>query len=178
MPHYCDTAPQHEVHAVYHEQEYGFPVAHDHILFERLALEINQAGLSWEIVLRKRAAIWESFRGFNPKIVAEFGTKELDSLLANPGIIRNRLKIESIIHNAGVISNLAQAFGSFSGWLSAQHPLPVEEWTILFKKTFKFTGKEITREFLMSTGYLQGAHREDCPVFRRIVALKPPWLEA
>lgn len=71
---------------------------------------------------------------------------------------------------------MGDSHGGFAAWLNAQHPLHKNDWVKLFKKTFKFTGGEITGEFLMSTGYLPGTHRESCPVFAKIVTLSPPWL--
>ena len=175
MSGYCDTAPGHPVHASYHDTEYGFPVRDDPVLLERFALEIMQAGLSWEITLKKRAALFEAFEGFIPERVAAYGLADRERLLANPGIIRNRLKIDAIIRNAGIICALRPEYGSFAGWLDAHHPLEKAAWTKLFKKTFSFTGGEIVGELLMSTGYLPGAHRADCPIQARILAQDPPW---
>lgn len=178
MAHYCDSAPGDPLHAFYHDHEYGFPVTDDAVLFERLALEINQAGLSWGLMLKKRAGFRAAFKGFDPAIVADFGAADRDRLLADAGIIRNRLKIDAVIENARRIIVLQRAHGSFCAWLAAQHPLKKEDWLKLFKKTFKFMGPEVVGEFLMSTGYLPGAHRPDCPVYARIAALSPPWMTA
>ena len=172
---YCDIAPGHPFHGPYHDTEYGFPVRDDAVLLERLALEINQAGLSWLTILRKREAFFDAFDGFDVGRVARYGEAERTRLLANAGIIRNRLKIDAVIHNAGVIEGLIAEHGSFAAWLDRQHPLTRDDWVKLFKKTFRFTGGEITGEFLMSTGYLPGAHDEDCPVHREILALRPSW---
>jgi len=176
MSSYCDFAPGHPVHAHYHAHEYGFPQRDERELFERLLLEINQAGLSWETILRKREGFRNAYDGFDVDAVAAYGDAEIARLLADPGIIRNRLKVLAAIHNAQVIQRLRQSHGSFAAWLDAQHPLPKAEWVKLFKKTFRFTGGEITGEFLMSLGYLPGAHREDCPVHARLVKLKPAWM--
>lgn len=178
MSHYCDTAPGHEWHGPYHDSEYGFPVADDAALFERLVLEINQAGLSWLTILKKRAAFIEAFEGFDPARVATYGEVERERLLNDASIIRNRLKIDAAIHNAGVICALQESRGSFGNWLDAMHPMSKDDWVRLFRKTFKFTGGEITGEFLMSTGYLPGAHREDCPVFAEIARINPPWMKS
>ncbi|WP_299233397.1 DNA-3-methyladenine glycosylase I [uncultured Halomonas sp.] len=175
MSDYCDLAPGHPFHGPYHDHEYGFPVGDDDALFERLALEINQAGLSWLTVLKKREAFRLAFDGFAIDRVASYGETERRGLLDDVGIIRNRLKIEAVIHNAGVIQTLQARHGDFRGWLDHHHPLSHGEWVRLFKRTFKFTGPEITGEFLMSTGYLPGAHRDDCPVQARILAAAPPW---
>ena len=178
MSHYCDLAPGHPFHGPYHDHEYGFPVADDEALFERLALEINQAGLSWLTVLKKRTAFRAAFEGFAIDRVAAYGEAERARLLADAGIIRNRLKVEAVIHNARALQVLREAHGSLAAWLDHHHPLSHAEWVRLFKGTFRFTGPEITGEFLMSTGYLPGAHRDDCPVQARILAAGPRWAEA
>jgi DNA-3-methyladenine glycosylase I len=172
---YCRLAPGHPVHGVYHDTEYGFPAGEESVLFERLVLEINQAGLSWLTILKKRAAFRAAFADFDVDRVAAFGPTEIERLLADSGIIRNRLKIEAAIENARRIQALRQSHGSFLGWLEAHHPRPPEEWTRLFRKTFRFTGDQIVNEFLMSVGYLPGAHEKDCPVYARILGLAPPW---
>ena len=82
------------------------------------------------------------------------------------------------IENARRIIALADEHGSFKAWLDAHHPLPKDDWVRLFKRNFRFTGGEITGEFLMSSGYLPGAHRADCPVYAEIARLTPPWMAA
>ena len=172
---YCDIAPGHPFHGPYHDTEYGFPVRDDAVLLERLALEINQAGLSWLTILKKREAFLSAFEGFDVGRVAGYGEPEKSRLLADAGIVRNRLKVDAVIHNARVVQELIAEHGSFASWLDSKHPLPKDDWVRLFRKTFRFTGGEITGEFLMSTGYLPGAHDQRCPVYREIMALKPPW---
>lgn len=110
--------------------------------------------------------------------MARYGARERRRLLADAGIIRNRLKVDAVIENAKRILALRASHGSFRGWLDAHHPRSREQWRILFRDTFRFTGGEIVGEFLMSTGYLPGAHREGCPVGRRVARAKPPWLRA
>ncbi|MET0551167.1 MAG: DNA-3-methyladenine glycosylase I [Xanthomonas sp.] len=176
MSSYCDIAPGHPVHGHYHDHEYGVPQRADADLFERLVLEINQAGLSWELMLKKRAGFRAAYAGFDVDTVAAFGEADVLRLLGDAGIIRNRLKVQAAIHNAQVIQGLRASHGSFAAWLDAQHPRSKAEWIKLFKRTFRFTGGEITGEFLMSLGYLPGAHREDCPAFARIARLDPPWM--
>ena len=176
MSGYCDSAPGHPDHGPYHDHEYGFPLRGDAELFERLVLEINQAGLSWLTILRKREAFKQAFRGFDPRTVSRFGERDRARLLADAGIIRNRLKIAAAIHNAGVILELRKQHGSFAEWIEAHHPATKPEWVKLFKRTFRFTGGEIVGEFLMSTGYLPGAHRESCPAYKRIARLRPAWM--
>jgi DNA-3-methyladenine glycosylase I len=173
---YCAAAPGHPFHGPYHDTEYGFPVEDESALFERLVLEINQAGLSWLTMLKKRAGFRRAFRGFAVDKVARFGARDTLRLLADPGIIRNRLKVAAAIENAKRIRALRRSHGSFAQWLAAHHPRPKEAWVKLFKETFVFTGGEITGEFLMSIGYLEGAHRKECPVYRRIAKLRPPWM--
>lgn len=178
MSSYCDAAPGHPFHGPYHDREYGFPLAGDDALFERLVLEINQAGLSWLTILKKREGFRAAYAGFAVDKVARFGARDRNRLLADAGIIRNRLKVEAAIENAKRLQAIRASHGSFAAWLDAYHPIPKAEWVKLFKATFRFTGGEIVGEFLMSTGYLPGAHREDCPAYRRIARLKPAWMRA
>ncbi len=175
---YCDFAPGHEWHGPYHEREYGFPLKDDAALFERLVLEINQAGLSWLTILKKRDAFRQAYDDFDPERVAAYGARDRRRLLRDPGIIRNRLKVEATIANARKLLELRKTHGSFAGWLDAHHPRAKEDWIKLFKQTFRFTGGEIVGEFLMSIGYLPGAHAPSCPVYRRILKLKPMWARA
>jgi DNA-3-methyladenine glycosylase I len=175
---YCRIAPGHPVHGPYHDDEYGFPTSEESVLFERLVLEINQAGLSWLTILKKRMAFRAAFADFDVDRVAAFGPADVDRLLADSGIIRNRLKIEAAAENARRIQTLRNSHGSLAGWLDAYHPRSPEEWTRLFRQTFRFTGGQIVNEFLMSVGYLPGAHDPDCPVFARILDLSPPWSRA
>jgi len=173
---YCEAARNHPFHGPYHDREYGFPLSGDAELFERLALEINQAGLSWLTVLKKREAFHLAFRGFDPERVARFGSRDRARLLADARIIRNRLKVDAVIENARVLLGLRDTHGSFAGWLDAHHPLPKEDWVRLFRNTFRFTGGEIVGEFLLSTGYLPGAHVPSCPVGRKLARMRPPWM--
>ena len=162
----------------YHDREYGFPISSDRELFKRLVLEINQAGLSWTLILKKRAAFEAAYHGFDIAAVAAFDDADRARLLADAGIVRNRLKINAAIHNANQILALQREYGSFKNWLDAHHPLDLAGWVKLFKKHFKFVGGEIVGEFLMSTGYLKGAHDENCPVYAEILRRKPKWTEA
>jgi DNA-3-methyladenine glycosylase I len=175
---YCEIAPGHTFHGPYHDAEYGFPLADDDALFERLVLEINQAGLSWLLMLQKREAFRKAFRGFDVGKVARFTDKDRARLLADASIIRNRLKVDACIENARRIQALVKKHGSFAAWIAEHHPRTKTEWVKLFKQTFKFTGGEIVGEFLMSIGYLPGAHHATCPVQRKIAKLKPPWMAA
>jgi DNA-3-methyladenine glycosylase I len=173
---YCRVAPGHPLHGPYHDREYGFPLRDDARLFERLVLEINQAGLSWLTILKKRDAFVAAYDGFDLDRVAAYGRRDRARLLRDASIIRNRLKVDAAIENAKQLRTLRRDFGSFAAWLDAHHPLAKDEWVKLFKRTFAFTGGEITGEFLMSTGYLPGAHRRSCPVFARVAKRRPPWM--
>jgi DNA-3-methyladenine glycosylase I len=172
---YCHVAPGHPWHQPYHDDEYGFPCRDDALLFERLVLEINQAGLSWLTILKKREGFRAAYSRFAVAKVASYAEEDRARLLADPGIIRNRLKVDAAIHNAGVILALRDSHRSFADWLDAHHPREKSDWVALFKRTFRFTGGEITGEFLLSTGYLPGAHHEECPVYTRVLARNPPW---
>ncbi len=173
---YVRTGPP--VHSDYHELEYGFPQRDEAVLFERLCLEIMQAGLSWEIVLKRRAGMRRAFAEFAVDRVAAMDEADRARLLADPAIIRNRLKVIAIIENARRIQALGASHGGFAHWLDAHHPRDKTDWVKLFKAHFLFTGGEIVGEFLMSLGYLPGAHAADCPVARRIASLAPPWQHA
>lgn len=173
---YCDAASGDPLHGSYHDTEYGFPKTNERALFELLCLEIFQAGLSWALVLKKRPTTYEAFEHFDVDTVAGYGEADIERLLGDPGIIRNRLKVTSIIHNANVVQGLRATHGGFSKWLDAHHPRELDAWVKLFRKTFKFTGPEVVNEFLMSTGYLEGAHRDDCPVHKQIIKQNPPWM--
>jgi len=177
MSWYCDYAIGDDVHGYYHDNEYGFPEHDDGRLFERLVLEINQAGLNWGLILKKRSAFREAFDHYDIQKISEYNDTDIERLLNNAEIIRNKLKISSVIHNANVVLKLIDEFSSFAMWIEAHHPLKKHEWVKLFKKTFKFTGGEITGEFLMSIGYLPGTHRTDCPAYQRISKHKPKWAE-
>ncbi len=173
---YCNTHPEDTFNKVYHDTQYGFPITDDALLFERLILEINQAGLSWLTILKKAEGFRLAYDGFDLETVAGYGESDRARLLGDGRIIRNRLKVNAAIENAKRIRAFYPEFGSFQGWLESHHPLSKEEWTKLFKKTFLFTGGEIVGEFLMSTGYLPGAHSADCPIYGKTVAQNPAWL--
>jgi DNA-3-methyladenine glycosylase I len=174
---YLREHPEDTFNKNYHDTEYGFPLMTDSALFERLVLEINQAGLSWITILKKQANFRLAYDGFDVDKVAAYAETGTSRLLANAGIIRNRLKVHAAIENARRIQGLRAEFCSFKGWLEAYHPLNLEEWTKLFKKTFVFTGGEIVKEFLLSTGYLPGAHDYECPVYEQIAKKKPAWMQ-
>ncbi len=165
------------LHKNYHDNFYGFPIHNDDELFGRLILEINQAGLSWETILKKEEQFRKAYSNFNIKKIASYTEADRERLLQDTGIIRNRLKINAAIENAKVIVALQSEFGSFENWLEYHHPKTKDEWVKLFKKTFKFTGGEIVNEFLMSIGYLPGAHAESFAIHKKNLKTKPMWLK-
>lgn len=165
------------LHKNYHDTLYGFPIHDDNELFCRLILEINQAGLSWETILKKESSFRKAYHNFNISKIAAYTQKDIERLLNDAGIIRNKLKINAAIENAKAILMIQKEYGSFKKWLNHYHPLSKEEWVKLFKKTFKFTGGEIVNEFLMSIGYLPGAHTEDCVIYKKVLVKKPKWFK-
>lgn len=165
------------LHKAYHDHLYGFPLHDDDELFCRLVLEINQAGLSWETILKKEATFRKAYSNFSIRKVAAYTDKDRERLMADAGIIRNRLKINAAIENAKAILQLQKEYGSFEKWLGSHHPKTKEEWVKLFKKNFRFTGGEIVNEFLMSTGYLAGAHDNDCKIFNKVKRSAPHWMK-
>lgn len=162
---YClsvQKLPENHVSRYYHDHVYGVPMEVDSLLFERLVMEINQAGLSWVTILKKQENFKKAFDDYDLEKMAHYGEDKIDELLQNEGIIRNQLKIRAVIHNANVVLQLIENHGSFKAWLDVHHPAELQDWVKLFKKTFKFTGPEIVREFLVSLAYLPGAHDEFC----------------
>ncbi len=162
---YVQDLPPDNLHRKYHDKQYGFPLEDDDALFGRLILEINQAGLSWITILKKQENFRKAYANFKVKTVAGFGWEEEERLRADAGIIRNRLKIKAAIHNAQVILQLQIEHGSFKNWILQQGQLPLEEWVKRFRKIFKFTGPEIVNEFLMSSGFKEGAHDPECSCY-------------
>jgi len=163
------------VHVHYHDYEYGFPILTDNELFARLVLEINQAGLSWTTILNKKVNFYKAYDNFQIELVAGYNENKIMELLQDGGIIRNRLKIESVIDNASRIQKIQKEHGSLKNWLDLHHPKARGEWVKIFKKAFRFTGGEIVNEFLVSTGYLKGAHIESCPIYEKALERKPAW---
>lgn len=169
------TDPKKEVHKIYHDTLYGFPLHDDNELFGRLILEINQAGLSWETILKKEVHFRKAYDNFDIQKIAIYDEADKIRLLGDAGIIRNRLKINAAIENARTVLHLQKEYGSFEQWLTSHHPKSKEEWVKLFKKTFRFTGGEIVGEFLMSIGFLPGAHAADCPIYKHVLGAEPLW---
>ena len=173
---YCNSDSADPLSKAYHDLQYGFPLNDDNLLFERLILEINQAGLSWITILKKAENFRAAYHGFDIDKIAAYTEEDRARLLADAGIIRNRLKVNAAIENAKRIQEVRKEYGSFKGWLDANRTLSKEDWIKLFKKTFVFTGGEIVNEFLVSAGYLAGAHDKDCPIYKRVASLRPAWM--
>ena len=161
---YVKNLDENNLHRVYHDTEYGFVITNDNELFGRLILEINQAGLSWTTILKKKENFRNSFSNFHIAKVANYKEKDIQRLINDVGIIRNKLKINAIIFNAKKILIIQKKYGSFYNWLRKNEQNDLNQWVKLFKENFKFTGEEITKEFLMSIGILEGAHDSSCPV--------------
>ncbi|MES2799662.1 MAG: DNA-3-methyladenine glycosylase I [Bacteroidota bacterium] len=172
---FCADKPAEHLHKIYHDQKYGFPLLDDDELFGRLILEINQAGLSWDTMLKKEENFRKAFDSFSIQKIANYSETKIEELLNDAGIIRNKLKVNAVIYNAKQIVTLQKEQGSFAKWLETNDPLTKIEWVKLFKKHFKFVGGEIVGEFLMSIGLLKGAHVENCPIFNVILSYEPSW---
>ena len=174
---YCHYVADHPAHRHYHDCEYGFPVVNDDVLFERLVLEINQAGLSWDLMIKKRAAFGRAFTEFSVAKVARFTERDIEQLLNDEGIIRNRRKIEAAIHNAQVIHDI-QKEQSFANWLQERvgNEQDLPRLVKLFKRSgFKFVGPLVVEEFLQSVGYLTIPHEPGCPVFAKVRQAREQW---
>ena len=164
----------------HHDEEWGIPSHDDRHLFELLTLEGAQAGLSWSTILRKREGYRRAFADFDPKIVAGFTAKDVERLLADPGIVRNRLKVESTIANAGRVLEAQEELGSFDAYLWAfvgGQPI-VNRWRTLSelpaetelsralskdlkRRGFRFVGPTICYAFMQSVGMVND-HTVDC----------------
>jgi DNA-3-methyladenine glycosylase I len=171
----------------YHDIEWGTPVHDDVDLFERLALESFQAGLSWSTILRKREAFRAAFLGFDPRVVARFDEADRERLMADAGIVRNRAKIEATIGNAAAVLETAREFGSFDRYLAARVPQPpvrlppggrsgqIPSTTDvsdalsadLRKRGFRFVGPTIVYAFMQSVGLVDD-HVPDCFRYRAV----------
>jgi DNA-3-methyladenine glycosylase I len=169
----------------YHDDEWGQPVHDDVELFERLALESFQAGLSWSTILRKREAFQAAFRGFDPRIVAVFDADDRARLMADAGIVRNGAKIDAMIDNAAAVLVIAAEFGSFDAYLAGQVPQPPARLAVdaqageipattpvsdalsadLRRRGFKFVGSTIVYAFMQSVGLVDD-HLPGCFRYR------------
>lgn len=176
----CDWAGNDPLMISYHDREWGVPVHDDRKLFEFLVLEGAQAGLSWRTVLRKREQYRRAFRGFDPERVARFGGKEVERLLADPGIIRNRAKVESAVANARLFLEVREEMGSFDAYLwrftggrpivnrfrkMSELPSQSRESVAmsgdLRARGFRFVGPTICYAFMQAAG-LVWDHTTDC----------------
>ncbi|WP_421753167.1 DNA-3-methyladenine glycosylase I [Croceimicrobium sp.] len=163
---YVQDLPADHLHRKYHDSQYGFPLEDDNALFGRLILEINQAGLSWITILKKQDNFKAAFAGYDINTVAAFDEEDEARLRSDAGIIRNRLKIKAAIYNAQAIQKIQSEHGSFKQWLLEQGEQDIKAWVKLFKLHFKFTGPEIVNEFLMSSGFKEGAHDPECACYK------------
>jgi DNA-3-methyladenine glycosylase I len=176
----CAWVNEDPLYIAYHDEEWGQPLYDDRGLFELLMLEGMQAGLSWYTVLKKRAHYREVFDGFNPEIIVQYDEVKIAELLSDPGIIRNRLKIDSIIRNAGVYLQICEDEGSFADYLwrfaggtpiinhwktradvPATTPQSDEMSKALKKKGMKFVGSTICYAFMQASGMVDD-HAVDC----------------
>lgn len=179
------------IYVDYHDHEWGRPTHDDRMLFELLVLEGAQAGLSWITVLKKREAYREAFDGFDPGAVALYGKAKVEELMANEGIIRNRLKINAAITNAKLFLDVAREFGSFDAfiwgyvdgtpivnhWLTQEEipattPLSDRISKDLKKRGFKFVGSTIVYAYMQSIGMVND-HVADCFVYQELVSKNP-----
>jgi DNA-3-methyladenine glycosylase I len=177
---YCDVAPSDPWHGPYHEREYGFPIADEQALFERLVLEINQAGLSWLTILKKREHYRRAFSGFDPAKVAAYRPAKVRALLADPGIVRNRLKVEGAVKNARAFLALGDEPGGADTFLwhfvggrprrnAWKHGREVPATTPesdamsreLKRRGFTFVGSTICYAFMQATGMVND-HTQPC----------------
>jgi DNA-3-methyladenine glycosylase I len=176
----CSWVNEDPLYIAYHDEEWGVPLYDDVKLFELLMLEGMQAGLSWYTVLKKREHFREVFDGFDPEKIVHYDEKKITELMNDPGIIRNRLKINAIIRNAGVYLQICREEGSFAGYLwSFVGGAPViNEWKTraevpattapsdrmsksLGQKGMKFTGSTICYAFMQASGMVND-HTADC----------------
>ncbi|RKN64319.1 DNA-3-methyladenine glycosylase I [Paenibacillus ginsengarvi] len=176
----CGWVNDSQLYIDYHDKEWGIPVHDDNALFERIILEGAQAGLSWYTILRKRDHYREAFDRFDPVRVAAYDERKIDELLGNPGIVRNRLKIESAVKNAKAFLNVQQEFGTFDAYIwSFVGGKPIENrWRTLAevpaktpisdvmsknlkKRGFTFVGSTICYALMQATGMVQD-HVTNC----------------
>jgi len=145
----------------YHDEEFGEPIETDDELFERLSLEIFQAGLSWRLILRKREALRTAFAGFCIHAVAKFTDDDVLRLMNDRNIIRNRRKIIAAIENARRVQRIKSEYGSFACFVAQLGGTP-DDMCRELKKRFSFMGPKIAESFLQSIGKLQGYHEPGC----------------
>ena len=179
-----------ELSIAYHDREWGVPVHHDIVLFEFLTLEGAQAGLSWDTILRKRENYRAAFSGFEPHRIARYGSRRLDALMGNPGIIRNRLKIASVVKNAKAFLKTQEEFGSFdryvwrfvdggpllNAWQPSQRlPASTNRSEVMSKdlkrRGFTFVGSTICYAFMQAVGMVND-HTVDCFRYSQVKRLR------
>jgi DNA-3-methyladenine glycosylase I len=149
----------------YHDDEWGQPTTDDRLLFEYLTLEIFQSGLSWRTVLHKRVAFKAAFADFDIEKVAAYGAHEVAALLDDPGIIRNRRKIEATIKNAGICLGIIRDHGSFYNYLKALPAEPDEKKRVL-SRTFAHVGPTVAESFLQAAGLIAVKHDPNCFLYQ------------
>jgi DNA-3-methyladenine glycosylase I len=182
----CEWAGSDPLYLDYHDREWGVPVRDDRLLFEFLMLEGAQAGLSWLTILRKRENYRKAFDGFDPKKVAAFDESRIEALLADPGIVRNRLKVQSAVYNARAFLEVQREFGSFSGyvWGYVGGAPKINSWKSireipartpesdalskdLIRRGFSFVGSTIVYAHMQATGMVND-HTVDCFRWREL----------
>jgi len=184
----CAWAGSDPLYVAYHDQEWGTPVYDDLLLFEFLILEGAQAGLSWSTILRKRENYRLAFDGFDPALVARYNENKVAELLTNPGIVRNRLKINSTIQNARSFLQVQEEYGSFSDYMwqfvdgrprvnawrtMSEIPAETDESRLLskdlFKRGFRFVGPTIMYAHMQAVGMVND-HVVDCFRYSQLTA--------
>ena len=183
----CEWVPEdNPLYVAYHDEEWGVPVHDDRELFELLTLEGAQAGLAWITILRKREGYREAFAGFDPAAVARFAPRDVERLMADEGIVRNRLKIESTVNNAARVLEVQEKLGSFDAYLwsfvegapivgnwrtSAEIPAETGESKALSKdlnrRGFRFVGPTVCYAFMQAVG-LVNDHVTTCFRYREL----------
>jgi len=173
----------------YHDKEWGVPITDDRLLFEFLILEGAQAGLSWSTILNRRQGYIEAFEGFDPEKVSQFGKRKINALLKDPGIIRNKLKVESAVKNAKAFLEVQKEFGSFANyqWSFVDH-IPIQNsWKTmkqvpaqtkisetfskdLKKRGFNFVGPTIIYAHMQAVGMVND-HTVDCFRYKQVKKL-------
>ncbi len=161
----CKWADKSAELSLYHDREYGVRVSGDVKYFERLILEIFQAGLSWGTILKKRENFNRAFDNFNFYKIAAYDEKKIGTLMNDPGIIRNRRKIEAAVYNAGRFVEIVGEHSSFDSFMTKLSVNDRDEVLRIFRKNFRFMGPLIVEEFMMSVGFWKVKHEKTCFMF-------------
>jgi DNA-3-methyladenine glycosylase I len=174
----CSWCGEDELYVRYHDVEWGVPEHDDDALFELLTLEGAQAGLSWLTVLRRREGYRRVFENFDPQIVATFGERRVEKILSDPGVVRHRLKIASVITNARAILNAQHEHGTFNSYvwqMAVEEGNEVATAKVMSKRLskdgFTFVGPTICLSFMQASGMVND-HAMDCFRFDEIEALR------